>query len=330
MRTHSRKRTCCWLASFWVFAILLGESRPASALSFTVNYDDSVAGAPAGLKPAFESAVHVLELLYVDPIIINLNVGWGEINGGPLTFAAQSQTVGGGLRNYSTIKAALSSDAKSAADAAAVASLPAVDPTGGGSFAPSRAQAKALGLISGNAAGTDGWVGFSTGVNWNFDIANRSIAGEEDFVGAAEHEITEVMGRYGLLQINGAFFGVIDLFRYSAPVARYLAQSRASGTYFSIDNGATKINTFNGSAPFDFSDWAPQVPDAFNAFGCAGCLGLEEPLSAGDVLEMDVLGYDPAVPEPSTVLLLGGGLLVVTRKRFRIAVTRPRVARGAH
>ena len=50
----------------------------------------------------------------------------------------------------------------SATDATAVANLPAVDPYGGTKFVMSNAEAKALGLLAANAAGTDGFVGFSS------------------------------------------------------------------------------------------------------------------------------------------------------------------------
>ena len=200
------------------------------------------------------------------------------------------------------MKTALINDAKSPADATAIANLPVVDPYGGTKFVMSNAEAKALGLLAGNATGVDGYVGFNSTASWTFDPNNRAVAGAYDFIGIAEHEITEVMGRYGLGQ-NGASSGrysPIDLFRYSSPGA--LDLTPANGAYFSIDGGNTLINTFNGTGGGDLSDWKGNTTDAFNAFLSPGAM---LPFSAGDKTLMDVIGYDPvAVPEPASATLL--------------------------
>ena len=73
-----------WLVGPYGQRTVLGTSGPANATPFTFNvtYDPSVAGAPAGFIPAFNTAIQFFENSFVDPITINLNVGWGEINGG--------------------------------------------------------------------------------------------------------------------------------------------------------------------------------------------------------------------------------------------------------
>jgi hypothetical protein len=167
----------------------------------------------------------------------------------------------------------------------------------------SNAEAKALGLQSGSTTGIDGWVGFSNTTSYTFDPNNRSVAGEVDFAGLADHEISEVMGKYGFGQNGSSGDSPIDLFRYAAPAVRDLAPA-CSGTpnYFSVNGGATVVNTFNTSCPDDRSDWAGVTPDAYNATIPAGH---ELPLTAGDLEVMDVLGYDSATavtaPEGSTL-----------------------------
>jgi hypothetical protein len=197
---------------------LLGVAQPADAISFNLTFDPSTLTAPAGFFTAFNDQIAVYQTAFTDPITINLHVGWGDIDGRPLTpgFIGQSLT-NQQIAFYPGLKAALIADAKTSADAAAVASLPVTDPTGGNAFEMSNAEAKALGLLSGSATGIDGWVGFSNTTSYTFDPNNRSVAGEVDFAGLADHEISEVMGRYGFGQNGSSGDSPIDLFRYTDP-----------------------------------------------------------------------------------------------------------------
>uniref|UniRef100_Q01TP5 Ice-binding protein C-terminal domain-containing protein n=1 Tax=Solibacter usitatus (strain Ellin6076) TaxID=234267 RepID=Q01TP5_SOLUE len=303
-------------SSFWRIAsrflllcVALGAAQSARAgLVFNPIFDASTSSAPAGFFVAFNSAVQFLESQYSDPITINLNVGWGEINGGSLSPGnlGQSSTNQQGFYSYSTVKTALTNDSKSASDATAIAHLPANYPGGAGNiFVMSNAEAKALGLLPGNAAGKDGAVGFNSTASYTFDPNNRAIAGEYDFVGLAEHELTEIMGRYGLGQ-NGAAsgrFSPIDLFRYLS--SGVLDTTPANGAYFSIDGGNTVINTFNGTGGGDLSDWSGATLDSFNH---NLTLGKELDVTPGDITVTDVIGYDLAAPEPSTFALFALGI----------------------
>jgi hypothetical protein len=231
-------------------------------------YDASVAGAPASFTSVLNQGVQFLEQTFTNPITINIEVGWGEIGGTPLDpgVTGEGGPLGGTLYTYGQVKAALASNVASAVDATAVASLPATAPTGGGDFYLGGAEEKALGLI-GAAAGLDGEVGFQGNVG----------------VGAIEHEITHAMGRVAYLGLSSNFneFSALDLFRYSQGVLNPTAVRNAS---FSIDRGKTAINIFANTS--DLGDWSGATPDAFNAFS-----GPTDPFSAGDIEEMNVLGY---------------------------------------
>jgi hypothetical protein len=68
----------------------------------------------------------------------------------------------------------------------------------------------------------------------------------------------------------------------------------------------------------DSRDWAPGTNDSFNQFSNSGVVN---PVSAVDLREMDVLGYDlvAATPEPGSIVLVlsGFGLLAFVRRRTR-------------
>jgi hypothetical protein len=309
MRTHFSAKVARWIASLMM---LLGFAAPHSrALTFNLTYDSSTVGAPTNFFTGFQAAVDFYEATYDDPITINLQVGWGKINGQNLNpgDVGQSST-SQHTYTFSQVRAALVSDAKSADDFTAISNLPVVDPTGGASFPMSTAEAKALGLLSGNATGLDGYVGFSSTASYTFDPNNRAVSGKYDFVGLASHEITEIMGRYGLGQ-NGASSGrysPIDLFRYTSPGVLDLVPE--NGDYFSIDGGKTVINTFNGTGGGDLSDWAGGTVDSYNAFLTAGKTNV---ISAGDLTEMDVIGFDRVVPPPLLMIKPNGpGNLIIS------------------
>ena len=154
------------VSRFLFLCVALCAAQSARAgLVFNPTFDASTSSAPAGFFVAFNSAVQFLESQYSDPITLNLSVGWGEINGGSLNPSnlGQSSANQQGFYSYSTVKTALTNDSKSAADATATANLPANYPGGAGNvFVMSNAEAKALGLLAGNAAGKEGQVGFDS------------------------------------------------------------------------------------------------------------------------------------------------------------------------
>lgn len=301
--TIKPSRTNLIAAAFAVASGLLAN--PTYALTFNVTYDSSVSSAPSGFQSAFQDAINFYQTSFTSPITVNLNVGWGEVGGGSL---------GGGLgassssilsTSYTQVKNALSS-------LSAPGYLPASDPTGGRTITVNTADAKALGLVHLNPNVSDGAVGFSNTVNWAFNPAQRAQTGAYDFIGVAEHEIGETLGRISVLTpgCSGSTCSesVLDLFRYTAAGTLDLSGTNA---YFSMDGGITHINTFNGNAGAgDLGDWSGLTVDAFNyAVGT----GQELTFSAGDSQVMASLGYTLAVPVPepseAAFMLAGLGLL---------------------
>lgn len=256
-------------------------------MQINLVYGSSVQSAPAGFTAAVAFAAAQLGGLISNPITVNIRVGYGENAGINLagTDLANGGPANGEYMSYSQLRAELTAQATSAADASVLANLPATDPTNGGRFYISGAQRKAWGLISPVDGAIDGSVGFSSAfANFNFNLDNRAIAGQYDFVGIAEHELTHALDRFAGSSPLGVY-DPLNLFRYTAAGALQVDPSKPA--FFSTDGGATRLYPFDTSS--DYGDWGPTgTNDAFAAFSS---LGVMLPISATDITVLDVLGY---------------------------------------
>ena len=278
-------------------------SNASQNLVINVSYDASAAAAPAGFRSAVGAAASYLEAAIASPVSININVGWGEVGGTSLEPGALGQSsYSGDYYSYDAVKAALAAGVTSADDTAALATLPASDPTGGGSFFVSSAQAKALGLATGASSASDGSVGLASDVACTFDPTHRSVPGAYDAIGALEHEMTEVMGRSGSLGMwsGSGVYTPLDLFRYAAPGLRDLASGPG---YFSVDGSQMLLAYNDPGQGGDPADWdTATLGDAFGD----GMQGAASLVSATDLREMDVIGYRLATPANTASLPAAG------------------------
>jgi Ca2+-binding RTX toxin-like protein len=266
-------------------------SNATAGLTININWDPSVANAPAGFQAAVNSVVQLFQSQFSDPITININVGYGEVNGQSLG----SNTLGASITylssyTYAQIRNALSADAKTADDTTAVGTLPASDPIPGSHvFWLATAEAMALGLAGGSSL--NGYVGFSSSASFDYDNSNGVTAGQYDFFGVVAHEITEVMGRQ--MMVGQTFqgqkaFELLDLFHYSSAGVRDFSGTQAG--YFSINGGSTNLDSFNTNAGGDFGDWAASAGhDSFLAFSSSSVVNA---VTETDLREMDVLGWN--------------------------------------
>ncbi len=283
-----------------------------AALTIVPTYDASVTNdsRSASIESAFNYAANQIAGLYTDSIHVNILV---KLAPGTGTLGQSNTPVLTNQSFNSTLRPLLVADAKSLDDATALVD----DYTSAipdRLFFVTRAQAKAIGGIADDNV-TDGTVTFGAGWNYTFDPNNRAVGGTFDFIGVAQHEISEVMGRIAAL---GALNNddIYDLTRFSAPGTRGL--NTGGGNYFSINGGATNLRGFNNADANggDAADWDNASLDACNAFLD---FGQQVNFTETDARVMDVIGYDRVpVPEPASILpfgILAGGLFLRRSRR---------------
>src|SRR5260221_664186 len=109
-------------------------------------YDPSVNNAPIGFTATLNAVASFFQNTFSDPVTVNINVGYGKVNGQSLGANALGTSLTY-LSNYSysQLTAALATDAKSADDTSSVNSLPISNPTGDfGDWAASAGNGAAL------------------------------------------------------------------------------------------------------------------------------------------------------------------------------------------
>jgi hypothetical protein len=260
----------------------------AGGLQFNLVWDSSVSSAPAGFKDAAIAAATQYTQLYSNAEVININVGFGEVGGSAIGSGSLASSMSSGYyETYSQVLTGLMGDASSSSwQQMADSTLPATDPTNGGKFFVTKAEAKTFGQISGSSTGVDGYVGLSS--SYTFNYAGQPTSGQYDAIGAFEHEISEVMGRVGSVgyAFGSGVYTPLDLFRYSSPGARDLT---AGPGYFSVDGGNTNLATYNNPLNGgDAGDWINSL--AGDSYG-AGYSGMVAALSPTDIIETSILGY---------------------------------------
>ena len=321
MNRFARSRTNFTQAGLAIAVIAAGAAAtPAHAgLSFNFTFDPGLASEFGTNASVLESDViavgNTFSSMFTNNVQLNIDVVGNTASG----VLAESLGSYNRAYSYAAVRTALVTNASMPVSIAATAALPVAEPTpnkaaAGTSLtmAIATAEQKALHLLSGTAGGSDGTFYIGTNNTWNY--GSVAVSGAYSFINAAEHEISEIMGRS--TQLTNASFNFntpIDLFRCTATGANGQGvinmSPTATGVYFSTDGCATVAKAYNGpnSQGADLQDWASSATaDPYDAFQSPGVVA---PLSLADQEIMNVLGWQSAIPEPMTVLVLLPGVV---------------------
>ena len=288
-----------------------------NGLRFDITWDSSVASAPRGFIQAVTDAAKVYTELFSNKEVINLDIGYGEVDNIPLPVNYLGATLNYFYgTDYPTVTAAL---AKEGFTFAATN-----EPPTSSQFAVTSADAKTLGIPEpGGFQAYDAYIGFSTlstGLSYNTTADAYGLNGgtgpnQVDLQAVAEHEISEAMGRVGseFDLINA--YTPLDLFNYQSPSVLELS---ANGGYFSVNDGKTNLGNYNNAAANggDIADWASNTSitqsntlglpkgsyDAYDAFVSPGYNGN---LSVSDIIEDAAVGYKLKLAPAASAALLG-------------------------
>jgi hypothetical protein len=282
------------------------------ALQFKVTYDSSVTGARnvSTIENAFGNAINYFTSNFnsplggtSNPVTVSLDVGWGEVDNAALPSGA----LGASFTNLKTVN--YSDFAQALNQGGIVSSVPTNgDPLAAIShnYVIATAEAKAIGL-SGDSNPTDGWVGFSSSAQWYFGSGPQKVT-QYDFVGIAEHEISEALGRVAQLgttaYLNGDITGgstvsnaytPFDLFRFD-PNTGGRSLTGGEAAKFSFDDMQTLGTSFNTGSG-DFGDWAVPPVGAIktsglnDAYDAGAYAGVRYAALQNDTTVVDALGY---------------------------------------
>jgi hypothetical protein len=273
----------------------------------TFNLEFIAADSPTtAFKNDIVNAAKLLSAAIPDKVTVNLEIGFGELDGETLANgSAEGGALYGAVEGYASVVSALKSHAtagdtnfNSLPSGPSLQGYAAVDVWG--------AELKTLGFVSATSTVDDGQAGFAT------DISNSEM------VGAALHELTHAMGR-----TPDADLDIMEMYRFSAVddrlVQGFTSGVNASPSYFSVDGGVTKLADYGqNSDPGDFANPNFGTPhsnlspdDSFNQYYGSST---HQYLTALDLTQLDVLGFNTESPP----CFCRGGAILTERGGVRV------------
>ncbi|NEQ52101.1 MAG: hypothetical protein F6K11_18495 [Leptolyngbya sp. SIO3F4] len=312
-------------------AMALSYQSNVQALTFNFNFDQSVT---TEMEDLVKEAGRLWENSLYDDVVVNIDVQFGELPDGYL----------GGSRP-STIRVAYGDaiqqfglDQVSTDDQDAVANLPTYQDADGNisisrlingttsSFLGlhhtdtsvtnlwlTRANAKALGVMSGDHAAVDAVIRLNSQTNWDLDATDGIGENQYDFVGTVLHELGHSLGFLSGVDVldfdvitknyrpneDYDYVTAMDLFRQSDSTKGKIKIDwtvDSSTEYFSVDGGQTEIAKFTDGAAalfidnnFQASHFRSSVNSVMRPILYAGT---QSSISEVDLRLMDAIGWD--------------------------------------
>ena len=263
-----------------------------------LEWDAAALAAPASFRSSITAAANILAATFVDPITLNISVGYGDLTengvvvGTPGSGLGLGGPTGGDFYDYSSLRNYFIETADQTVTGA-LDLTPSTALNGHNALVAYSAEEKALGLISGADTALNGEIGFATDVNPN------------SLIGIALHELTHAMGRISSSQSTTP--DLFDLDRFTAPGQHITGASQASSAYFSLDNGLTSLAGYNQpSSSADLLGNTTQT--AHDPFDSAYDGSTLNTLTGLDVEQMQALGFHAAMSVPGQgAAFLGSG-----------------------
>ncbi|HLK69200.1 MAG TPA: NF038122 family metalloprotease [Bryobacteraceae bacterium] len=296
--------------------VLLCAPSAKANIVIVPTFDSSITGDANALliETTINQALNFYETNITTPITVHIT--YAEMGSG----LGQSDTFFDTVSYSQYLSALQAHSSGNAVDTSALGTLPAGpnDPVDGTTNVDvTTANLRALGFSA--SAATDSTISVNTAIT---NYAGKPFnGGFYSLLAVIEHETDEALGLGSNLD-TGSNTGSIrpeDLFRYSAPGTRSYTIDSGATSYFSVDGGVTNLAGFNQTGPpggADYGDWAssgtPRVQDAFGTPGAFPVFGPEQ-------AALDAIGYNFAsldTPEPSSWLLMLGGIGFFARRRF--------------
>lgn len=316
----------------------------SGAFDIVLNPNATLAGNADALA-AFERAAASWESVISDPVTVTLDVGLESLDPGVLASAGSVLLTAG----YDVIRNQMVADAALEADDIIVSSLPTfaqssfTTPTGfstTGDLTGNKAALKAMGFsgLDGAFGATDATINFSTNFSFDFDNSDGVGAGLIDFETVALHEIGHALGftstvdTVDVLEDNNNTGAVtpriLDLYRFAdgtepadalgfATATRSLEPNVEANFSDSDFEGAMSTGAFTGDGR-QASHWKDNDLTGTLIGIMDPTLGFQQVEGLGllDLRALDVIGYDISfVPEPSSLWLALGGLMLCLRRR---------------
>ena len=146
-------------------------SGSGAGLVINVTYEQSQSSLPAAFVSAINYVVNYFESIFTNPITVNIDVGYGEIDGQSLERTRLARA----RRSWPTTAIRRIKNALANTDPSAAASMPSSMPVNGTMWVGT-AEAKALGLTPEQpTSDIDGYAGFSSVYPFTYDPNNRAV-----------------------------------------------------------------------------------------------------------------------------------------------------------